>query len=268
MLEAMPYGSSWIALSETLFPEGHPLAGAMLAGFLLPAAELLIADHMPRSAARITLSIHGSAERKAIDEGLARALGSFSLGAGAPFGPHPREERRTVTAAVAYSRLLVGWIAPRRGDPREAAMRLALVVLLHGKVGRAQRALGLERRVAVRVRGVLELGQRGSVAAIEVVPAAPHNPAAALAALDQVIEEVSRGPTPEELGAAKAVLAASLEKERLRAAAAGALKEQRVREVDSLRSAIASATADDVRNAVKDVLSREHRVIVVTEPRK
>jgi predicted Zn-dependent peptidase len=174
-----------------------------------------------------------------------------------------------VTAAVTAHRLLIGWIAPPRGGAGEGAARLAVAVLVHGKIGRAQRALVLERHVAARVRGVMELGQRGSVAAIEVVPAVPHDVGDAQAALDRVLEELSRqGPTPEELGAAKALLSAGLEKERLRARSAGALKELRVREVERVLAAVASATADDVRAAVKDVLSRDHRVLVVTEPRR
>jgi soluble lytic murein transglycosylase-like protein len=269
ILEGVPYGSSWIALSEALFPQGHPHEGAMLAGLLQPAAEVLFSEHEPRRGARITLAVHGPAEREAIDKALARALGSFAFGAGAPYGPHPREERRTVAASVAYKRLLIGWIAPPRAGAGEAAVRLALAVLVHGKIGRVQRAIVLDRRLAARVRGVLELGRRGSVAAIEVVPAVPHDVAEVQAALDAVIEDLGRnGPTPEQLGAAKAVLRAGLDKERMLAASARALKELRVREVERTLAAIDGATADDVRNAAKDVLSREHRVIVVTQPRK
>ncbi|MCC6552651.1 MAG: lytic murein transglycosylase, partial [Polyangiaceae bacterium] len=269
MLEGMPYGASWIALSEALFPEGHPQAGAVLAGPLSPGAELLFSEHVPRSSARITITVRGAVERAALDGAVARALGSFGIGAGAPFGPHPHEDRRAVAAGVVSPRLLVGWIAPPRGDAAEGATRLAVAVLVHGKIGRAQRALVLDRRVAARVRGVLELGRRGSVAAIEVVPAVPHDAAEADAALSAVIDELGRaGPSPEELGAARALLTAGLEKERLRAASAVARQAAVGAEVDGTLAAVATASVDDVRAAARDVLSRDHRVVVITEPRR
>ena len=267
-LEKTPYGVGWIALAEALFPPGHPSAGALLSGLPQPGAEVLFAEHEPRGAIRVALSIRGDVDRKLAEPAIARAFGDLAPGAGTPWPPHPRAERRAVTDDVQSPRLLLGWIGPPADDATDGATRLALTLLAHGSMGRATRAMVLERRLAARVRGVLELGPRGSVATIEAVPAVPHDVGEVEAALDEVIAKLAaEGPTAPVLSAAKALTRARLERERLIAATSAGPREARIAAATRALEAVEAASADDVQAAARKVFTRDHRVIVTIAPR-
>src|SRR5206468_813385 len=123
-------------------------------------------DAIATQAAGIDDAVARTADRVkklAADDGAAERALRADLGAALPL---VRAARREVEQPVSSPRALFGWLAPPRGDAREAAARLAVVLLAQGKVGRAARAL-LDKHVAARVTGALDLGPRASVLAVE-----------------------------------------------------------------------------------------------------
>lgn len=237
-LEKMPYGSSWLALGDRLFAPGHPLAGTVLVAPTLPPQSVIFAEQPRR----------GGLE-------------------GARVGPHPREERITVIAPVPSVRVLFGWIAPDAGD-EGAAVRLAMIALAHHELGRVARALVVERHVAVHLRGILDLGERAGVVAIEAVPAVLHDIGDIEEELDRALAGfIERGPTPAELEAAKAQLRSRFQASRSRAGSADEPKEAALARIQRLADRAEALTGQDLQAMVKKVFAPEHRVVVTTIPR-
>ncbi|HTN87122.1 MAG TPA: lytic transglycosylase domain-containing protein, partial [Sorangium sp.] len=69
-LERTPYGPSWIALGEALFPAGHPLEGTLIGarGDASAASELLLTESLrrERGAAQATIALSGDVSRAAV----------------------------------------------------------------------------------------------------------------------------------------------------------------------------------------------------------
>ncbi len=215
-IERAPYGKSWIALSDHLFPEGHPLQGSLCAAPLLPLLSVVIAEPPPQGAIRATVRL-SFADRRAAAAAAPRALGS-ALDPGPSSPPFPREDRVTVIDAVPSPRVIFGWIGPPGDDASSPALRLGMLLLAHDRFGRAARALVSESHVAVHVRGSIENLPRASVAAIEIAPSVKYDVAAVEKELDRAVAAFAdQGPSAPELAEAKAQLRARLDAERARA---------------------------------------------------
>lgn len=172
-LEQAPYGRAWLALGEALFPVGHPLEGAVIGARddRTAASELMLTEllRLERSADRATISISGDVTRSAVERALARSLQRVSDPA-QPVGRHPREERIVIEDVVPAPRLLYGWIAPPEGGPDEAALRVAMAILIDPRIARLAKALAAEGPLVSEVTGRLSLGPQASVAALELAP--------------------------------------------------------------------------------------------------
>ena len=239
-LEKMPYGSSWLALGDHLFAPGHPLAGTVLVAPTLPPQSVIFAEQ-PR--------------RRGLEGALALIL------------PHPREERIALTEPLPSARVIFGWIAPATGD-EGATVRLALLSLSHHELGRIARALVVERHVAVHVRGILDLGERAGVVAIEAVPAVLHDVKAVEQELDRALEGfAARGPSAAELEATKAQLRSRLQAERARAGSADEPKEATLARIQRVTARAEAITGEELQAFVKKVFAVDHRIIVTTSPR-
>jgi soluble lytic murein transglycosylase-like protein/predicted Zn-dependent peptidase len=225
-LAARPYGAAWLALSNALFPAGHPLEGTVVGTTddepaVLRDALLLEALRAERTPRLVTVTLAG-----AVDVPRARALAASHLGwllapADAPVAPPAPGQRIVVEEHVLTPAALLGWLAPPEGDPEHAALRVALDALCRGPSSRLARALVGGAHVARSVRCTLDPGPRAGVVAMEVV-ASPAIEAAALerelrAALDDVRQ---KGLGGTELAIAKALLRQRLER-RLAERAAG-----------------------------------------------
>ena len=284
LLQKTPYGQSWLALGEALFPPDHPLAGTVLGAGEDPAAlrDMMIAESMrhERSLARASLTIVGD-----VDELRARKLAEAFLApvgapADAPVAAHPREDRLTVEEDVPSPHALVGWIGPGDGEVGDASLRVAVEVLENPKVGLLQRTLVDRAKVASAAHAALEVWPRASVAAVEIAPASGHDVAEAVRALDAEIARLAdEGPSAGDVAMAKWFVHARLQKENAAATAAilpgnaHSAGMPRLRHalrpwgVEKMLSTLDEVTPASVRAAVRKTLARDHRVVVVTAPK-
>jgi soluble lytic murein transglycosylase-like protein len=265
-IEHAPYGKSWIALADHLFPEGHPLQGSLAAAPLLPLLSVVIAEPPPQGALRATVHLV-SADRKIAASLAPRALAS-ALDPIAISPPFPREDRLAVTESVPSPRVLFGWIGPPGDDASSPALRLGMLLLAHDRFGRAARALVSESHVAVHVRGSIENLPRASVVAIEVAPSVKYDVATCEKELDRAIAAFAdQGPSAAELAEAKAQLRARLDSERARAGSPEEPKAAALARIARTAARAESVTESEIAAVVKRIFSPAHRVVISTEPR-
>jgi soluble lytic murein transglycosylase-like protein/predicted Zn-dependent peptidase len=265
-LEKTPYGSSWLALGDRFFGPGHPLAGTVLLAPTLPPQSVVIAEQPRRGGLAVTVTLTGAVDRAAAGALADRAFADV-FAPGAAVAAHPREERIALTEPLPNARVIFGWLAPATGD-EGAGVRLALISLAHHELGRAARALVVERHVAVHVRGTLDLDERAGVAAIEAVPAVLYDVAAVEQELDKAIEGFAeRGPSAAELEGAKAQLRSRLQAERARAGTGDEPKEAALARIQRVSDRVEAITGDQLQALVKRVFAPAHRIVVTTTPR-
>jgi hypothetical protein len=267
-LAKAPYGTSWLALGDRIFPPGSPLAGTVLASPALPLTSVAIAEPPGLAGAlRVTVTVTGPVERGPLAEAAERAFAGV-LDTRAAAAILPREERVVLEEAVPSSRVLFGWVAPSESDADRAALRLAILALAHHEVGRVWRALVAERRVAVHVRGFLDLGERASVAAIEVVPMVLHDVADVERETDAALAAFAEhGPTAAELAAVKAQHRARVQAERVRAGSAAEPRDVALSRLSRLSDLVEAVTTEELTALVKRVFVPGHRVVAITRPR-
>jgi predicted Zn-dependent peptidase len=281
-----PYGTSWLALGDALFPPDHALAGTVLGATDDEAAlcDLTIAEAMGRehAHARGSLTVVGD-----VDETHARNLAEAFLAAAHARGdeavePHPREDRLSVEDEVALPHALVGWIGPPEGAVGDASLRVAFEIFDGQKTTLLRHALVDEKRVASIAHAGLESWPRASIATIEVAPAPERDVGTVLAALDKELARLAdEGPSANDVAIAKWFLFARLQKAEARAAATAKPAPGPVRSagVERIRHALrpwaaerAAKALDEVtpatvRAAVRRILAPDHRVVVFTVPK-
>jgi membrane-bound lytic murein transglycosylase D len=268
-LAKAPYGSSWLALADRLFPPGSALAGTVPASPALPLTSVAIAEPPPSLAnlLRITVIAGGPSARGPLAEAAERAFAGV-LEPRAMVSVLPREERVTLTEAVPSPRVLFGWVLPSASEAERAALRLAILAIAHNEVGKVAHVLTAERRVAVHVRGFLDLGVRGSMVAIEAVPAVPHDVADVERELDAALAAFGEhGPTEVELAAAKAQHRARVQAEGARAGTTAEPREATLARLGRVSGQVEAVTAGELAVMVKRFLAPGHRVVVVTVPK-
>lgn len=276
-LAERPYGPAWLALGDALFPAGHPLEGWLLGASRARDVldELLLEARATPHRATLTLTGPISPER-------ARALALAALPlrspvAAGPVVPRAAPLRVDVTQAVPDTRVLLAWLGPGEGEPRELALRLA-TELLAGKEAPLRAELVERRGLLAALSARTELSTRASVVTLELTPAAPHAAEEAVtrtqAALATALAEVRDG----ELERARTRLRGRLLAEKRgaeRAPEAGAparAASARLREavspgrIDASLRALAALTRDDVEDAARTYLAPEQVVIVTTTP--
>jgi predicted Zn-dependent peptidase len=284
-LEGTPYGQAYVALSQTLFPNGHPLEGTVLGAWedAALARDLLLTEALrqERSAKRASLTLVGDVSRAQAQKTLEQLLGGVAAPIfDAPIPPHPREERITVEDGVPSPRALYGWIAPKEGDPSDAPMRVAMEILIGPKNPRLDRVLKEEKQLAALVKGTLDIGPRASVAAIEIAAAVPNELSDVETRMDAEIAALAEaGPSGAELGLAKALLKLRLQKEIASATgpvvpnAPRSAVSARIRRMlqpgstERLMAAIDDVNAAAVKAVVKRTLVKTNRVVVTTNPK-
>ena len=272
-LDKAPYGSAWLALGDRLFGAGSPLAGAVLAAPTMPLQAVTIADPGAESAAfraplRITLTASGPVDRAALAPLVTRA---FTGGAPSPgaVSALSREERIELSLTVPSPRVLFAWLAPSADEGDRAGLMLAMLALAHDEHGRVARALGAETHVAVRVRGLLDVGDVASVAAIEAAPSVLHDVAAVERELDRALDGFAAcGPTEAELVTAKEQLRARFQAARGRAGQGGDPREVTIARIARHEERAAAVTAAELGALVGRVFAKGRRVVVVSRPRR
>ena len=268
-LSRAPYGNAWLSLGDTLFPPGHALAGTVLTTPAMPLTSVAIAEPPPGagSAMRITVTVTGSAGRGALKEAAERAFAGV-LDDRTPVALPSREDRVTLAEPWPSARIVLGWLVPSASEAERTALRLAILAIAHQQVGKVARALVTETLVAVHVRGFLDLGERASMAAIEVVPGVRHDVADVERETDAALAAFAdRGLTAMELAAVKAQLRARLQSERDRAGTTGEPREAALARIARTLDAAEAVTGEDLAALVKKSFGRERRVVVITQPK-
>jgi hypothetical protein len=273
-LASQPYGQSWLALGDALFPADHPLAGTVLGASGDPAAvrDMLIAEAMRRehALARASITVVGD-----VDEARAKKLAEAFLAPlrgplDAPIPPHPREDRLTIEDEVPAPRLLAGWIAPGEGEIGDASLRVLAEMIDNPKIGAFPHPLD--------AHATLEVWPRAGVLALDLK--ASREIGDTLRALDAELARLAtEGPDAVQLATAKYFVHARVQKEIAAANAAEAGDLVHSSSLAKLRHAVSPGASErllkaldevsvaSVRAAVKRVLAREHRVIVATLPK-
>lgn len=271
-LEKAPYGGVWLALGDRFFPPGSPLGGAVLAAPSMPFQTITIADPGAESPAfraplRVTIEVTGAVDRRTI-EPLAERSFADVLSSRSAIAPRSSEERITLPLSVPSPRIAFSWLVPTETDADRAALMLAVVALTHDEHGRVARALGPETHVAVRVHGMLDVGDAASVLSIEVSPSVLHDVAAVERELDRaLLGFASQGPREAELAAAQEQLRARFHAARGRAGTTGDKKEATLARLTRHEQRAAEVTGSDLAALVGKALSKSRRVVVTVGPK-
>jgi predicted Zn-dependent peptidase len=248
----------WQLLSEALYGTGHPLAFPIL-GTMESLAAIGVEDlDQVRDrwrAGNAALAIVGPVDGPSVLESAEAILRESPGDAEDARDPRPEpagrrhEERRSGLLHIAC-----GWRFGGVDDDNLPALRLAEIVLAHGSGSRLYDQLRTRRRLAYRVSTVL-IPYRDSGFLAAVTACDPHHASQAEEALVGEVERLaSRGPTYQELEAARRQLHGSLARayevsRRLAGLAATQLLFDRLEPVDDLFARIAACEPADVAAA-------------------
>jgi predicted Zn-dependent peptidase len=250
----------WQLQAESLFGAGHPLAQPILGSAeSLAALDVDALDRVRERwlAGNATLAVVGPVDADAVSDAAEPVLqelrGSVSESADEPAAASGRrhEQRRSRTLHLA-----VGWRFGGLRDPRLPALRLAEIVLAHGSGSRLYARLRTQRGIAYRISTVLvPYAQTGHLSAVTACD--PHHARAAELAIVGEFERLAlRGPSWQELGAAKRQLHGSLARafessRRLAGYAATQLLFGTLRPLDDELAVIDACSPEDVAAAAE-----------------
>jgi zinc protease len=284
-----PYGPSWLALSDALFPLGHPYHGAIIGSMedlsratLNDVHEFFHAYYAPSNA---TLALAGDfdpAEAKAL---VRKYFGTLkgeptTRPRPKPTPPLAKATRVEITEPVELARVMMGWITPPAFSREDVVLDVAMAILAGGKATRLYRDLVVERKLASEVDAGVDSNGLASMALVSGTVASGKSVAELEAGLGAVIDELAKsGPTADELTRAKRRILLQIHGnlELLNSPGgdggrAGIL--QRLDHylgdpghLDTWLAEVEAVTADDVKRVVTAQLRRDARAVVVTVPR-
>ena len=286
--ENAPYGSSYLALLDALFPAGHPYNGAVIGSMAdLSAATLddvrgFFRDYYTPSNA--TLAIAGDFDPVAVKASIQKYFGSLPARAKKatpdPHVPPPRVGRYVVEEPVELAEVTFGYRTPPAYTADDVIIDVAMATLAGGKATRLYQTLVVDKKLASDVSASQDSNQLSGIVTVSATAATGKTVAelenalsAALAALEKT------GPTPVELQRAKRrILLSTLKSLELlngpsgEGGRAGLLQRFQHYTGDpgylpKWVEQIEKVSAVDVQRAVREHLSAEKRVTVVTQPR-
>lgn len=286
--ENAPYGQSWLALYELLFPEGHPYRGAVIGSMedlsradLNDARAFFARYYAPGNA---TLCLTGNFETARARALIEKHFGTLSARGGrvpaATDVPTPRGAgmRRTVAEPIELEQVIWAWGLPPGFGAEHPALELGLRVLAQGKASRLYRAL-VETGLANWIDGEVDANQLATMVSIDVGVASGHTVAEVEAVLERELTLLAQsGPTPAELARALAGFELELSSElQLLNSSSGeggrAGQLQRMNHYFGDPGALPAwvgrhraVTAADVTATLAARLTPEHRATVVTTP--
>ncbi len=284
-----PYGPSWLALSDTLFPLGHPYHGAII-GSMEDLSRATLSDvheffHAYYAPSNATLALAGDFEPEEAKALVKKYFGTLpgkptERPRPKPTPPLAKATRLEVTEPVELARVTMGWITPPAFSQPDVVLDVAMGILASGKATRLYRELVVDRKLASEVDAGVDSNGLASMAVVSGTVASGKSVAELEAGLGAVIDELAKsGPDPDELKRAKRRILMSIYSnlELLNspggdAGRAGIL--QRLDHylgdpghLDTWLAQVEAVTADDVKRAVAAHLRRDARAVVVTLPR-
>ncbi len=216
--ENAPYGVADLAISELLWPEGHPYRHPVIgahedleAATLQDVKDFFAAWYVPGNAVLVVVGAFDSEQVRAAIEQTFGAVPARPLPprTTAPPAPLAAETRRILTDQVEFPKLILAWHSPARFTPGDAAMALTARLLAGNPSARLNRRLQQERQLAREITAYQDARELGSVFQIEVVAA----PGADLETIKRqtldVLEDLRHdGPTADELARLQAAFEA------------------------------------------------------------
>ena len=286
--ENAPYGKSALALLDTLFPHGHPYHGAVIgsmrdlsAATLSEVRDFYRTYYAPNNA---TLTLVGAFEARQAKSLVERYFGSLQRRElpkteSKPTPPLQKPVRQIVEEQVALAQVSLGWITPPAYSKADAALNVALSILSGGKATRLYRKLVVETRLASEVSGYIDANRLCSIVSIDARATDGSDVKKLEAVFSGELDALANtGPSEAELSRARRRLNLDLFRslELLNggdgeSGRAGLLQRFNHYQddpgyADRWAAILNSVTGDDVKAAVRQHLSPQHRVTVITEP--
>jgi zinc protease len=181
--ENRPYGMADIALTEMLFPEGHPYHWPVI-GYMpdLTAAsydDVVAFFKKYYAPANASLVVAGDLDTAAARKMVEKWFGDVK--AGPPVEPATipgvaltQVVKKTMTDRVQLPRLTLAWITPRHFEPGDAALDVVADVLAGGKNSRLYKRLVYDMQIAQDVSASQNSSALASYFQIEVTPRPGH----------------------------------------------------------------------------------------------
>jgi zinc protease len=208
--ENRPYGMADIALSEMLFPEGHPYHWPVI-GYMPDLTAASYGDvvaffkkyYAPSNA---SLVVAGDIDTVAARRLVEKWFGDVK--AGPPVEPATIPgvaltslQKKTMTDRVQLPRLFLAWLTPRHFEPGDAALDVVADVLAGGKNSRLYKRLVYDLQIAQNVSAQQSSGKLASYFEVSVTPRPGHTADEMQKIVDEEIAKLQQdGPTPHELG--------------------------------------------------------------------
>jgi zinc protease len=181
--ENRPYGMADIALTEMLFPEGHPYHWPVI-GYMPDLTAASYDDvvaffkkyYAPSNASLVVAGdLDAAAARKLVE----KWFGDVKPGppvepATIPGVALTQVLKRTMTDRVQLPRLTLAWITPRHFEPGDAALDVVADVLAGGKNSRLYKRLVYDMQVAQSVSASQNSDALASYFEVEVIPRPGH----------------------------------------------------------------------------------------------
>jgi zinc protease len=268
--ENQPYGKAGITIAENTFPKGHPYSWSVIGSMEdLSAASLDDVKDWFRTyygAANAVLVVAGDVSADDVRQRVEKYFGDIP--AGPPIVKHQTwiarmsgEHRQVMQDRVPQARLYKVWNVPEYGDPDQTYLSMALEILGSGRTSRLYKRLVYKDRIASDVSAFSD--EREIASQLRLMATA--QPGGDLAALERVADEelrafIENGPTPEELGRVKTQRRAAFVRGVERIGGFGGKSDVLARGMvlrgdpeayKTILARIASATADDLRSAMK-----------------
>ncbi|MEO6525863.1 MAG: pitrilysin family protein [Gemmatimonadaceae bacterium] len=268
--ENEPYGKAGITIAENTFPRGHPYSWSVIGSMDdLNAASLEDVKEWFRTyygPANTVLVVAGDVTADDIRTRVEKYFGDIP--SGPPIIKHQAwiaklsgEHRQVMQDRVPQARLYKVWNVPEYGHPDQTHLLMAIDILGSGKTSRLYKRLVYKDRIASDVVGFVNEREIAS----QVQLRATAQPGGDLAAVERVLDEemrafIASGPTPEELSRVKTQMRAGFIRgvERIGGfggksdvLARGAVFRGDPEAYKSIQARIASASAEDLRSAMK-----------------
>jgi zinc protease len=283
-----PYGPSYLALLEALFPAGHPYNGAVIGSMAdLSAATLedvrdFFRDYYAPSNA--TLAIAGDFDPAAAKASIQKYFGTLpdrpKKATPKLELPPPRLGRYVVEEPVELAEVTFGYRTPPAYTTDDPIVDVAMAILAGGKATRLYQTLVVEKKLASEVSASQDSNQLSGITTLGATAATGKTVADLEAALSEALAKLEKsGPTPVELERAKrGILVSTLKSLELlnggsgESGRAGLLQRFQHYTGDPgylprWVEQIEKVTAGDVQRVLREHLSAAQRVTVVTQPK-
>jgi zinc protease len=207
--ENRPYGMAEIALTEMLFPEGHPYHWPVI-GYMpdLTAAsydDVVAFFKKYYAPSNASLVVAGDIDSVGARRLVEKWFGDVKPGpqvepATIPGVALTSVQKKTMTDRVQLPRLFLAWLTPRHFEPGDAALDVVADVLAGGKNSRLYKRLVYDLQVAQDVSAQQSSGKLASYFEISVTPRPGHTADEMQKIVDEEIAKLQQnGPTAHEL---------------------------------------------------------------------